>query len=126
MRFSHLAFALLPVFATGCVSSTSSTPWSKKDAVSWYSRNQQWIRGGIGYQGSDEEQHHFIVRVMDSWTFIQIAKPDLKLAEEHPFPSASSAQLFYYSVDPLHDFAKIEPKKEANQTLQPTGPSARG
>ena len=103
----------------GCASASSGRPWKKEQVVSWYGDGQGPVRF-IGYQGSDAVQHHFIARVMDTWTFLQISKEDLRLPEELAFPSASSAQLYYYLVDPARDFAKLEPKKEANQSVQGT------
>jgi hypothetical protein len=55
---------------------------------------------------------------MDSWTFFQVSKCELKLSEEKVFPSVTSAQMYYYLVDPSRDFKKVEPKKEANSEGQ--------
>lgn len=100
-------------------------PRPKEESVRWYLQNREAIRF-VGYQGSDRKQHHFIVRIMDSWTFFQVSKRELALPEEKVFPSATSAQMYYYLVDPSRDFQKIEPKKEASQTSQPTSLTRHG
>jgi hypothetical protein len=81
----------------------------------------------VGYQGSDEQFHHYIARVMDDWTFIQIRRDELKLDDIRPFSRASSAPLYYYLVDPSRNYQTIaakksgEPSGAANQS-QPVRP----
>lgn len=109
----------------GCVATTSGQLWTKEGVARWYDDGRGPVRF-IGYQGSDATQHHFIARVMDAWTFFQLSKEDLRLPDEHPFPSVTSAQLYYYLVDPARDFAKVNPKQAINQPPEPMSPSGRG
>jgi hypothetical protein len=106
------------LFSAGCASSDAGRSWTKPEVVRWYTKSSGSVRF-MGYQGSDSTYHHFIARVMDSWTFIQVSKEELQLPDERVFAGTSSAQLYYYLVDPAHGFSKIEPKK-ANQSLEPT------
>ena len=127
MKTGAWLLALGILLAAGCASSGVDRSWTKEEAVRWYSENSgSGSVRFVGYQGSDATQHHFIARVMDSWTFVQVPKEELQLPDERPFPSASSAQLYYYLVDPAHGFAKVESEKEANQALQPTAAAGRG
>ena len=123
MKISAFVFLLSFFIMTGCAASRTSAQRTKAELVHWFAENQQAVRF-VGYQGSDQTQHHFIVRIMDSWTFVQVLKEELKLPDERPFASASSAQLYYYLVDPAHDFEKIGMKTtEANQTPERNDPS---
>jgi hypothetical protein len=91
-----------------------TSPMSKQEATDWYARYGSMVRW-VGYQGSDEQFHHFIARVMDDWNFIQIRRDELKLNDEKPFSRGSSAPLYYYLVDPSRDYQKIgEPDAAAN------------
>ena len=62
----------------------------------------------VGYQGSDQQFHHYIARVMDGWNFIQIRKHELTVADERSYSTASGAPLYYYLVDPSRDYGKVE------------------
>lgn len=67
----------------------------------------QWV----GYQGSDQQYHHYIARVMDEWSFIKIRKDELTVAEEWPYARPSSGPLYYYLVDPSRDYQKVQKVK---------------
>jgi hypothetical protein len=118
-----LLFLSMVLSASVVYGGTSSTR-SKEEIVRWCAQNREAIRF-VGYQGSDRKQHHYIVRVMDSWTFFQIQREELAPKDERPFPSASSAQMYYYLVDPLHEFEKLKQTKEANQPFETTETAAR-
>jgi hypothetical protein len=111
--------ALIPLLAAGCAGMRTSKSWTKEEIVRWYAEGRGTIRF-VGYQGSDQVQHHFIARVFDSWTFFQISKAELRLPDERPFASASSAQLYFYVVDLAREFEKVEPRKRANKAPEPT------
>ncbi len=111
MRLHHLAFSLCLATAACFLTSCRETEWTKKDVIEWYAKIGSSVRGGLGYQGSDEKYHHFIARVFDEWVFVQMKREELKLDDERPF---SSAPLAFYAVDPSHDFQKIEEKSGAD------------
>lgn len=111
MKQGVILIVLSTLLAAGCVSMRPNTPWTKEETVRWYAEGRKSVRY-VGYQGSDSTQHHFIARVMDEWTFFQISKAELKLPDERPYTSASSAPLYYYLVDPAREFEKVSPKKE--------------
>ena len=110
MRSLHLLSILGLVAVVGGVTSCRKTEWTKQEVIEWNVNYGSMVRGGLGYQGSDQQWHHFFARVMDDWVFIQIKKADLKLDDERPFSRASSAPLAYYAVDPSRNFQKIETK----------------
>ena len=108
MRLIHYirVLALLAVLAS--IPACSTTPMSKQEAADWYSRYHLMVRW-VGYQGSDEQYHHYIARVMDDWAFIRIKKDELRVSDERPYSKSSSAPFCYYRVDPRRDYAEIEP-----------------
>ena len=105
----------------GGLTSCVTTPLNKQEAAEWYNKHHSMVRW-VGYQGSDQRFHYFIARVMDDWSFIQISKGELDVADERPFSRASNAPLYYYLVDPSHNYRKIpandqrEPDAAANQS----------
>lgn len=101
IRFVSLLLVL------NCIPACRPTPLDKRAAADWYARNASMVRW-VGYQGSDQHFHHYIARVMDDWTFIQIKKDELAEVDEHPYSTASSAPLYYYLVDPSRDYRKVE------------------
>jgi hypothetical protein len=107
-----LPLILILSLLTGCV--TGDSLWTKEEVVSWCSQHRKAV-GFVGYQGSDQAHHHYIVRYMDDCVFIRIRKEELKLNDERPFSNAWSAPLYFYLVDPARDFEKIEPNGQANQ-----------
>lgn len=109
MKHSLIVLVLLGLLAGGCVA--RPRVWTKAEFVRWNAEAPGAIRF-VGYQGSDEVTHHFIARVMDTWTFFQIAKSELRLPDERVFSRASSAVLYYYLVDPARDFVQFEPEKK--------------
>jgi hypothetical protein len=117
MKLAAVLF-IIGIALAGCASSGAGRSWTKEEVVRWYGRGSGAERF-IGYQGSDATRHHFIARVMDTWTFIHLSKRELHLSDERPFERLSSAQLYYYLIDLSRGFAKIEPKKEANQRTKP-------
>ena len=80
---------------------------NKKAAADWYSRYSSMVRW-VGYQGSDQQFHYYIARVMDDWAFIQIPKSELTVTDERPYSTASSAPQYHYLVDPQQDYRKVE------------------
>ncbi len=88
-------------------SACRTAPLNKQEAADWYSSYASMVRW-VGYQGSDPRFHHYIARVMDDWAFIQIRKDELAVADERSYSTASSAPLYYYLVDPSHDYRKVE------------------
>jgi hypothetical protein len=117
MKFAAVLFAI-GIALAGCASIGAGRSWTKEEVVRWYGRGGRAVRF-IGYQGSDATRHHFIARVMDTWTFIHLSKEELHLSDERPFARLSSAQLYYYLIDPSRGFAKIEPKNETDQSPKP-------
>jgi len=85
--------------------------WSKQEVDDWYAKYGTMVRW-VGYQGSDEQSHFFIARVMDDWAFIQIDKGELQVQDLRVHSKCSSGQLYYYLVDPTRDFKKMENKRE--------------
>ena len=107
--------ALLVVL--GSHSACRITPLNKQEVAEWYPRYASFVRW-VGYQGSDQQSHRFIARVMDGWKFIQIPREELSVADERPYSTASSAPLYYYLVDPTRDYQRIGDDREgaaANQ-----------
>lgn len=111
MRLCYLTFFVCLAMVGCIVSSCRKTEWTKQEVVEWYAKYGTMVRGGLLYIGSDQQWHHFTARVMDDWAFIQIRKEELKLDDERTFSSASSAPLFFYAVNPSHDFRKMKRKK---------------
>jgi hypothetical protein len=101
-----VAMLALLVSLAGC----RTTPMSKQEAADWYARYSSMVRW-VGYQGSDEQYHYFIARVMDEWNFIRINRAELKVEDEQPYSKASSAPLFYYLVDPSREYQRIDVNK---------------
>lgn len=62
----------------------------------------------VGYQGSDQQYHYFIARVMDDWAFIRINKDELTVPDGRPYLGTSSSQRYYYLVDPSQAYRKVE------------------
>jgi hypothetical protein len=121
MRSLH-SIAILSLLAViGSLTACRKSVWTKREATDWYAKNSSMVRGGVGYQGSDAQSHHFIARVMDEWVFIQIPTNELRLDDERPFSTGSSAQFAYYAVDPSRDFQKLE-KTEGERS----GAASRG
>lgn len=115
MRSLHLIFLTGIVAVVGSLTSCRKTEWTKQEVIEWYAKYGSMVGGGLGYQGSDQQRHHFIARVMDDWAFIQIKKEELKLDDERPLSRTSSAPLAYYAVDPSRNFQKIEVKTQGEQ-----------
>ena len=115
MRLLHLILIIGLVVVVGSLTSCRKTEWTKQEVVEWYAKNQSSVRGGLGYQGSDQQWHHFIARVFDEWVFIRMKKEELKLEDERPASKASNAPLAYYAVDPSRNFQKIGGKSQGEQ-----------
>ena len=111
MRLLNLILIIGLVAVVGSFTSCRKREWTKIEVIEWYAKYGSMVRGGLRYQGSDQQSHHFIARVMDDWTFIQIRKDELKVDDERPFSRPSSAPLAYYAVDPSRNFKKIEEKR---------------
>ena len=111
--------AVVAVFST-----CRKTEWTKKEVIEWHERFGSRERGGLGYQGSDEQHHHFIARAVDSWVFIKVKRDELKMDDERPFSRASSAPLAHYAVDPARDFQKVEQKGDGMDGGQKWGAGA--
>jgi hypothetical protein len=106
MRSLQIVRVLALVAVLGGVSACSTTPMNKQEAVDWYAKYSSQVRW-VGYQGSDEQFHYYIGRVMDDWSFIRISRDELEVEDERPFSRASSAPLYYYLVDPSRNYAKM-------------------
>ncbi len=105
IRYIKIAASmLLLVGAVGC----STTPMNKQEAAEWYASYHSMVRW-VGYQGSDQQYHYFIARVMDDWAFIRIKRDELTVSDERPYRGTSSSPLYYYLVDPNRDYRKVEP-----------------
>ena len=98
-------FALL--LALGCIPACRTTPLNKQEAADWYARYASMVRW-VGYQGSDQQFHYYIARVMDDWNLIRIRKDELKVDDERPYSTASSAPFYHYLVDSSRDYRKTE------------------
>ena len=107
MRRSCLILLLL-LFLCGC---SSYRVWKRQEVVDWYVKGDSSI-GSVMYRGSDARYHYFIARVFDEWEFIQIARDELSLPDEHAYSDASGAPFSYYTVDPGNGFRKITFEKK--------------
>jgi hypothetical protein len=103
LTYSIVLAVLTMAFLPAC----RTTPLNKQEAADWHARYSSMVRW-VGYQGSDQQFHHYIARVMDDWNYIQIRKDELTVSDERPYSTASSAPLYYYLVDPSHDYGKVE------------------
>jgi hypothetical protein len=121
MRSSSSICLLVFLATVGALTSCSTAPLNKQEAAEWYNKYHSMVRW-VGYQGSDQRFHYFIARVMDEWSFIQIGRGELDVADERPFSRASNGPLYYYLVDPSQNYRKVlpndqrEPDAAANQS----------
>src|SRR5215471_20485673 len=75
MRPLHIPLILsLLLGVGGTLTACRKSVWTKQEVTDWYAKNSSVVRGGLGYQGSDAQSHHFIARVMDEWVFIEVPK----------------------------------------------------
>lgn len=107
MRIHPVIRASILIVVLPCAALFSRPALDKREAVAWYAKYSSMVRW-VGYQGSDQEHHFYIARVMDTWTFIQIRKDELTVADERPRSRASSGPLYHYLVDPKQDYKKVE------------------
>jgi hypothetical protein len=107
MRTLHVIRLAAPILVLSCFPACRTTPLNKQEAADWYARYASMVQW-VGYQGSDQQFHYYIARVMDNWNFIQIRKHELTVADERPYSTASSAPLYYYLVEPSQDYRKVE------------------
>jgi hypothetical protein len=107
MRIRHLIRLSVLLLAIGCISACVSTPLDKRAAADWYSRYAAMVQW-VGYQGSDQEFHYYIARVMDDWNWIRIRREELSVDDERPYSTRSSGPLYYYLVDMAQDYRKVE------------------
>jgi len=107
MRPFQVIRLVVLLLVLGSIPACRTTPLNKQEAADWYARYASMVRW-VGYQGSDQQVHHYIARVMDDWNFIQIRKDELTVADEHPYSTVSSAPLYYYLVDPSREYRKVE------------------
>lgn len=105
------SFLIGIVFLVGC--SSNPRVWTVEETKEWYeqysaeqSEEMKSFLSPLYYQGSTNECHYFMCRLMDESVFIKIKIDDLKLDEIKPKEEDSTA--YYYAVDPLNDFKKIE------------------
>lgn len=105
--FFYLRPALLLVGLLS-LSACRTARLNKEEATDWYARYASMVRW-VGYQGSDEQFHYFIARVMDGWSFIQLRRDELVVEDTRPYSTTSSAPLFHYLVDPASNYRKVEP-----------------
>lgn len=108
MRASHPIRLIALLLVLVCLPGCRTTPLSKQEATDFFTRYPSMVRW-VGYQGSDQQFHHYIVRVMDEWSYIQIRRDELSVIDERPYSTAWRAPLYHYIVDPKHDYRKIEP-----------------
>ena len=108
--FRHVRFAVL-IAALLNLTACRTAPLNKQEAAGWYAQYASMVRW-VGYQGSDQQFHYYIARVMDDWNFIRITRDELVVGDERPYSTASSVPLYYYLVDPSGDYRKIEKKGE--------------
>ncbi len=107
MRTLHTIRLVTLLLVLGFIPACRTTSLNKQEAPDWYARYHSMVRW-VGYQGSDQQFHHYIARVMDDWNFIQIRKDELTVAVERPYSTASSAPLYHYLVDPSREYRKVE------------------
>ena len=118
MRPFQVIRLVVLLLVLGSVPACRTTRLNKQEAAHWHARYASMVRW-VGYQGSDQQFHHYIARVMDDWNFIQIRKDELTVADEHPYSTASSAPLYYYLVDPSREYRKIEERCLTNRCTEP-------
>ena len=107
MRTLHVIRLVILLFVLACVPACRRTPMNKQEAADWYAQYSSTVRW-VGYQGTDQQFHHYIARVMDDWAFIQISTNELTVVDQRPYSTASSAPQYHYLVDPKRDYRKVE------------------
>ena len=109
MKYIFITLLSTVLFSCSVFHHVHKTDWTVAEVQEWSIRNKNtsmW-KGMILYQGSDSLSHHFIGRWMDEWTWFNLRKADLQLAEIYPFEKKSKKGLGYYYVDPNQGFKKI-------------------
>jgi len=108
-----ICFLTILFFITGCC---NNRVWKSNDFTDWYrkywnNKNTRPFYRPLYYQGSSSKYHHFIMRTMDSFLLVKIDKNELKIQDEKPYRSGSSAKFpGYYIVDPMNGFKRIYKK----------------
>ena len=93
------------------------TEWTKKEVIEWHERFGSMERGGLGYQGSDEEHHHFIARPVDSWVFIKVKRDELKMDDERPFSRGQARRWHITPSTPLEISRRSDRRIESSLSL---------
>jgi hypothetical protein len=109
MRALHVIRLVMLLVVLACIPACRRTPMNKQEAADWNARYSDGVRW-VGYQGTDQQFHHYIARVMDDWAFIQIRtnESSIPAADQRPYSTASSAPQYHYLVDPKRDYRKVE------------------
>ena len=105
---------LIVIFAALLSGCYNNQVWDKNEFVDWYSeynnahdKNKKSL--AVYYDGSSSDHHHFIMRPFDSWLLVRINKNEIKIVEEIPHTSDSSAPFpGYYKVNPMDGFKRIK------------------
>lgn len=99
---SQLAFLLaLGLSLSGCTKQT----WNRTELVDWYLRFGS-DRPKVGYCGSDDRYHYFASRPIDSFVSPRVTRSQIIIADERSH-SSLGRRIYFYLVDPSHDFAKV-------------------
>src|SRR5262245_13408351 len=112
-----LMFLIATLALLASLPACRTTPLNKQEAADWYARNASMVRW-VGYRGSDQQFHYFIARVMDEWSYIQIRRDELTVADERPYSRVSRGPLYYYLVDPSREYRKIETNAERDSAAK--------
>jgi len=111
-----LGLILIISFLTGCY---NNRVWKSNDFVNWYGKywhDRKHSYRPLYYRGTGANNHHFMMRTIDSYLLIKIDKHELNMPEEKLYKSGSSAKFpGYYIVDPMNNFKRIHRKNKIKQ-----------
>ena len=101
-----LATFLLALFLAGC---GGPSIMIKSELQAWYRDDLSRYSGAgkLGYTGTDADFHHFIARPVDDFIIIKMPKEQLKLNDPRGTSELGKHEIFFYFVDPAHEFRKI-------------------
>ncbi len=110
MRLPVIIIALALLLPTGCL---TKDIWTADEIIQWHAEyavdDPKDFYSPLYYCGTDEKYHHFIIRVMDDWVIMKVAKEEIDIADPRPLATSSGgASPGYYAIDPQNGFRRIE------------------
>ncbi|RYZ63745.1 MAG: hypothetical protein EOP09_17150 [Proteobacteria bacterium] len=106
----NISLVAISVVLGGCISPEGWTQsdWSKQELVAWYNKYEPTNSNltKFGYAGSDDRFHYFVTRPVDSFFTPRIPRSELAILDERS-RSDLGRRLYFYRVDPSHNFRKI-------------------